>query len=157
MYSSRIDLSDHVRKQSVALLQARLSDCLDLETQLKQAHWTVRGLNFYQLHQLFDALHGEIEEFVDTIAERIASIGGIPDGRVKTTAANSSLYEYALETHGGEGHLKAVAAVMAQFGKALRADIDAAAELGDADTSDVFTEVSRAIDKQLWFVEAHLV
>ena len=156
MYSSRIDLSDHVRKQSVALLQARLSDCLDLETQLKQAHWTVRGLNFYQLHQLFDALHGEVEEFTDTIAERIASIGGVPDGRAKTTAANSSLYEYSLETHGGESHLKAVAAVLAQFGKALRADIDAAAELGDADTSDVFTEVSRAIDKQLWFVEAHL-
>jgi starvation-inducible DNA-binding protein len=156
MYTSRLDIPDHTRKASIHLLQSRLSDALDLEAQMKQAHWNVRGLNFLQLHQLFDAVHDVVEGFVDILAERITALGGVADGRVQTTAAATSLYEYALETTGGEAHLRAVAAVLAQFGKSLRADIDTAAELPDADTADVFTELSRETDKQLWFVEAHL-
>ena len=157
MYQSHLDLPAHVRKGAITLLQARLSDAIDLEAQTKQAHWNVKGHDFFQLHELFDKIHGEVEEFVDTIAERITALGGVADGRVQTTAKNSTLYEYSLETHGGEAHLKAVAAVLAQFGKAARADIDHAAELGDADTADVFTEISRETDKQLWFIEAHLL
>jgi starvation-inducible DNA-binding protein len=156
MYTRRLDLPDHVRKHAIRLLQSRLSDSLDLEAQLKQAHWTVRGLNFYQLHKLFDDLHDQVEEHADTLAERISALGGVPDGRVQTTARTTSLYEYALETRTGEQHLKAVAAALAEFAKLLREDIDKAAEIGEADTADVFTEISRAIDKQLWFVEAHL-
>ena len=157
MYTSHLDLSEHVRKGSVALLQARLSDALDLEAQMKQAHWNVKGRDFIQLHELFDKVHGLVEEFVDTIAERITTLGGVADGRVQTTAKRSSLYEYSLETSTGEQHLKVVAAVLGQFGKAVRADIDAADKLGDKDTADVFTEISRETDKQLWFVEAHLM
>ena len=123
---------------------------------MKQAHWNVKGRDFFQLHELFDKIHGYVEEFVDMIAERITTLGGVADGRVQTTAKNTSLYEYSLETQGGEAHLKAVAAVLAQFGKAVRADIAKAADLGDADTADLFTEISRETDKQLWFVEAHL-
>jgi starvation-inducible DNA-binding protein len=156
MYTSRLDLSDHVRKGAIALLQARLSDALDLEAQTKQAHWNVKGRDFIQLHELFDKVHGIVEEQVDTIAERITALGGVADGRIQTTAKKTQLYEYSLETVTGEEHLKVVAAVLAQFGKAVRKDIGAAAELGDADTADVFTEVSREIDKQLWFIEAHL-
>jgi starvation-inducible DNA-binding protein len=152
-----IDLSDHIRKGSIALLQARLTDALDLEAQLKQAHWNVKGRHFIQLHELFDKTHGEVEDFVDTLAERITSLGGVADGRVQTTAKNTSLYDYALETRAGEDHLKAIAAVLAQFGKAVRANIEDAAKLGDADTSDLFTGISRETDKQLWFVEAHLI
>ena len=157
MYQSHLDLSSHVRKGAIALLQARLSDSIDLEAQMKQAHWNVKGRDFFQLHELFDKIHGEVEDFVDTIAERITALGGVADGRVQTTAKNTSLYEYSLEAHGGEAHLKAVAAALAQFGKATRADIGHAAELGDADTADVFTEISRETDKQLWFAEAHLM
>ena len=155
MYSTRLDIPEHLRKAAIDILQARLSDALDLEAQTKQAHWNVRGLNFFQLHQLFDAVHGEVEEFVDTIAERITALGGIADGRVQTTCTNTTLYEYALETGGGEQHLRAIGAVLAQFAKVVRADIEAAATLPDADTADVLTEVSRRTDKQLWFVEAH--
>lgn len=156
MYTSRLDIPDHTRKTSIGLLQSRLSDALDLEAQMKQAHWNVRGMQFLQLHQLFDAVHGEVEAFVDTLAERITALGGVADGRVQTTAEATSLYQYALETRGGEAHLRAVAAVLAQFGKSLRVDIEKAAELPDADTADIFTELSRETDKQLWFVEAHL-
>src|SRR5262245_5320388 len=156
MYTSRIDLSDHVRKGTIAILQARLSDALDLEAQTKQAHWNVKGRDFIQLHELFDKIHGVVEDQVDTIAERITALGGVADGRIQTTAKQSQLYEYSLATVTGEDHLKVLASVLAQFGKAARQDINAASELGDADTADVFTEVSREIDKQLWFIEAHL-
>ena len=155
-YSSRLDISDHVRKTSIALLQARLSDALDLEAQMKQAHWNVKGRDFYQLHQLFDSIHGEVEEFVDLLAERITTLGGVADGRVQTTAKTTALYEYPLQSSSGEAHLKSVAAALGQFGKLVRADIDAATTHGDADTADLFTQVSRENDKQLWFVEAHL-
>src|SRR5262245_25004308 len=156
MYQSHLDLSPHVRKGVIALLQARLSDSIDLEAQMKQAHWNVKGKDFFQLHLLFDKIHGEVEEFVDTIAERITALGGVADGRVQTTGKSTQLYEYPIAASGGEAHLKAVAAVLAQFGKAVRGDIDKAAEMGDAATADVFTEISRETDKQLWFVEAHL-
>lgn len=155
-YTSRLDLSRAVTKASIELLQARLVDAIDLEAQMKQAHWNVRGKDFMQLHELFDSIHSIVEEFVDTIAERIAALGGVADGRVQTVAAKSHLYEYPLEARGGEAHLKAVAGSLAEFGKLVRADIDAAAEGGDQDTADLFTGISRETDKQLWFVEAHL-
>lgn len=150
------DLSAHVRKEAVALLQPRLSDALDLEAQLKQAHWNVKGPNFFQLHELFDKIHSDVEDFADTLAERITALGGTADGRVQTTAKASALNEYPLAAHDGVSHLKLVAGALATFGKAVRAGIDAATAAGDADTADVFTEISRGTDKALWFVEAHL-
>jgi starvation-inducible DNA-binding protein len=156
IFSSSLDIPQHVRRIAIGLLQARLSDSLDLEAHLKQAHWNVKGRNFFQLHELFDKLHDEIETLSDTLAERITALGGIADGKVQTTAASTTLYEYPLEASGGEAHLKAVAGALAAFAKQVRSNIDKATEAGDADTADVFTEVSRATDKQLWFVEAHL-
>jgi len=156
VYSTRLDIPDHARKAAIEILQARLSDALDLEAQMKQAHWNVRGPNFFQLHQLFDSLHDTVEGYVDLLAERITTLGGVADGRVQTTAAATKLYEYALATKGGEAHLRAVAAVLGQFAKSVRSDIDETANLPDADTADVLTEVSRGVDQQLWFVEAHL-
>ncbi|HWA01028.1 MAG TPA: DNA starvation/stationary phase protection protein Dps [Caulobacterales bacterium] len=157
MYETRLDLSETVRNASIALLQARLSDAIDLEAQMKQAHWNVKGKDFFQLHELFDKIHGDVEEFVDLIAERITTLGGVADGRVQTTGKKTSLAEYPLAAVSGEAHLKAVAAALGAFGKAVRADIDKAAEVNDADTADLFTQISRETDKQLWFVEAHLV
>jgi starvation-inducible DNA-binding protein len=155
-FTSRIDLSEHTRKHASALLQARLSDALDLEAQAKQAHWNVKGPHFLPLHELFDRVHGEVEEFVDLLAERIATLGHIADGRIATTAAASTLYLYPLEAAGGEAHLKALSASIAAFGKAVREGIAEAETIGDADTVDLFTQVSRETDKQLWLLEAHL-
>src|SRR4051812_10530415 len=104
MYQTHLDLPPHVRKGVVALLQARLSDAIDLEAQTKQAHWNVKGKDFFQLHELFDKIHGEVEDFAALIAERITSLGSTADGRVQNTAKNSQLYEYSLETNGGEAH-----------------------------------------------------
>lgn len=156
MYESRIDLPPEIRKRSIAVLQARLSDALDLAAQMKQAHWNVKGRDFFQLHQLFDNIHKSATGFVDALAERITALGGIADGRVQTTARASTLYEYPLQAGEGDAHLKAVAVALANFGRAARADIAETAAIGDADASDLLTGISQATDKQLWFVEAHL-
>jgi starvation-inducible DNA-binding protein len=155
-FTSRIDLSEHVRKQSCALLQACLSNALDLEAQAKQAHWNVKGPHFLQLHELFDRVHDEIENFVDLLAERITTLGHVADGRIATTSAQTSLYLYPIEAHGGEAHLKALAASVGAFGKSVRASIADAETADDADTADLFTQISRETDKQLWLIEAHL-
>lgn len=157
MYTSQLDLPSGVEHASIVRLQARLSDAIDLEAQLKQAHWNVRGRDFIQLHQLFDSIHEKVEAFVDTLAERIATLGGVADGRIQTAASASQLDEYPLSAIAGEDHLRAVAGAIAQFGKAVRAEIERAADGGDAVTADLFTEISRSADQQLWFVEAHLV
>ncbi len=156
MYASRLDLRDEIRNESIAHLQARLSDALDLGAQLKQAHWNVKGRDFFQLHKLFGRIHGEVDGYVDTLAERITTLGGVADGRIATTATDTGLNPYPLQARDGEAHLKAVARALSQFGGAVRQDVDAATAVGDADTADVFTEISRGTDKQLWFVEAHL-
>ncbi|WP_198350982.1 DNA starvation/stationary phase protection protein Dps [Flavisphingomonas formosensis] len=147
-----------MRRQAVTLLQAALSDALDLDAQTKQAHWNVRGPQFLQLHELFDKLHDEVEGFVDLLAERITTLGHTADGRVQTTAALSTLYVYPLEARHGEAHLRALSASLASFGARMRAGIAAAESEGDADTADIFfTEISRGSDKQLWLIEAHLL
>ena len=156
MFATRLDLSVQIRSESIKLLQARLSDALDLEAQAKQAHWNVRGKTFFQLHELFDKIHSDVEEFVDTIAERITTLGGVADGRVQTTAKSTTIPEYPLDATSADVHLKAFSAAIAEFGKTVRLDIDKATKFGDADTADVFTEISRAADQQLWFVESHL-
>ncbi|WP_156255048.1 DNA starvation/stationary phase protection protein Dps [Sandarakinorhabdus oryzae] len=157
MYTSRLDLPEHVRHAAIALLQAMLANAVDLVRQAKQAHWNVKGPNFFMLHQLFDALHDTVEEFEDTIAERITALGGTADARVQTVAATTVLYDYPIAASSGEAHLKALAGSLGEFGKHARAAIEAAAVAGDADTADLFTGLSRECDKQLWFVEAHLV
>lgn len=156
IHKSRIDLSPQVRERIMALLQAQLSDALDLEAQLKQAHWNVKGKSFLQLHGLFDDAHGAVEEFVDMIAERIVALEGVADGRVQTTAQTSRLRAYPLAAQSAEAHLSAVADALAAFGATLRKNIDDAASAGDQGTADLLTGISRENDKRLWLVEAHL-
>jgi starvation-inducible DNA-binding protein len=156
MYDTRIDLVSRIREASIAALQAQLASSVDLFTQVKQAHWNVKGPNFIALHELFDSVAEIVEEQSDLIAERITALGGRADGTVRVAAESSTLVEYPLAITAGPNHVAAVADRLASYGRAARANIDHAAGLGDADTADLFTEISRAIDKQLWFVEAHL-
>lgn len=155
MHDTRNDLPTKTRAKVIELLNARLADALDLEAQSKQAHWNVKGPNFIALHELFDKVHGRVEEHVDTIAERIVALGGTALGTVSVVAKASSLSAYPLQIVDGLDHVDALAGSLAAFGKLVRKAIDASAKLGDAGTSDLFTGVSRDIDQQLWFVEAH--
>ncbi|MGC3966956.1 MAG: DNA starvation/stationary phase protection protein Dps [Pirellulales bacterium] len=149
-------LSADIRSKAIALLQARLADCADLQTQTKQAHWNVKGGNFIALHKLFDEIYGDVGEYVDEIAERGVALGGTMHGTARSIAAKSSLPEYPLEIKGWREHATAFSGALATFGKSARAAIDEATQFGDADTADLFTGISRGIDKWLWMVEAHL-
>ena len=155
MYKTRIDLPDNVRKAAIEFLQARLADAVDLTTQAKQAHWNVKGPNFIALHELFDKVADDAGEYADLIAERITALGGVAEGTAVVAAERSILPPYPLAIAEGPEHVDALATALAAIGKAVRANIDQAAEIGDQDTADIFTEVSRGLDKNLWFVEAH--
>lgn len=156
MHSTKNDISAETREKIVETLNARLADSIDLKSQAKQAHWNVKGMSFIGLHELFDRVATEVETYTDTIAERITTLGGTALGTVRVTAQKSSLSEYPLEITDGRDHVDALSSAMATFGKNVRAGIDEADELGDKDTADLYTEVSREIDKLLWFVEAHI-
>jgi starvation-inducible DNA-binding protein len=156
MFKTKNDLSEGARVKVIELLNARLADCTDLQTQTKQAHWNIKGPNFIALHELFDKINEEVEDYVDDIAERAVQLGGIAEGTARMVAKRSSLAEYPANAVDGRSHVEALATALAAFGKSARKAIDQANELNDADTADLFTEVSRGIDKWLWFVEAHL-
>ncbi|MHB8420168.1 MAG: DNA starvation/stationary phase protection protein Dps [Myxococcales bacterium] len=154
MYPTRNDLSETTRVKMIELLNARLADAVDLTTQLKQAHWNVKGPTFIALHQLFDEIVEDAEDYVDGLAERAVQLGGTADGTARSVARRSTLAEYPAASTGAE-HVEAVAKALAAFGTHVRAAIAAAAKLDDADTADLFTEISRGADKWLWMVEAH--
>jgi starvation-inducible DNA-binding protein len=156
IFSTRIDLAPEIREEIVALLNQQLADSFDLYSQIKQAHWNVKGAQFYQLHELFDKLADEMAEYVDLMAERATALGGTALGTVRLAAEASRLPEYPLETVASLPIVEALAVRYAQLAATTRAAIDAAASHGDADTADLFTEISRGLDKALWFLEAHL-
>lgn len=156
MNPTRNDIPATAREQIVLILNARLADAVDLKSQVKQAHWNVKGAQFLQLHELFDAIAGRVDAQADELAERAVQLGGLALGTVRLAAGASSLPEYPSNLTAGLAHAAAVADRLAIYGAALRAAIDAATALGDADTADLFTGFSREADKDLWFVEAHL-
>ena len=156
MFNTKNDLSEAVRVKVVELLNARLADAIDLQTQTKQAHWNVKGPNFIALHELFDKVNEDVEDYVDDIAERAVQLGGVAEGTARMAAKRSSLNEYPANAVDGRSHVEALSSALAAFGKSARKGIDQANEFNDSDTADLFTEISRGIDKWLWFVEAHL-
>lgn len=156
LISTQNNLAESTRREMIELLNQQLADALDLGLQTKQAHWNVKGPHFIGLHELFDKAAEEIEEFIDGIAERAVQLGGVALGTVQVVAKSSRLPAYSLTISSGKEHVTELSGALAKFGATTRAAIDTAAKAGDADTADLFTEVSRGVDKLLWFVEAHL-
>ncbi len=157
LYGTRIDLAEDIRVKVIEILNQTLAATLDLKTQTKQAHWNVKGMDFYQLHELFDEMATELEEYVDMVAERVTALGGVAKGTARIAASESILAEYDLNAVTGEEHVTALANSFGTYANHVREAIDTTDELGDADTADLYTEISRTIDKRLWFLEAHLV
>lgn len=156
MYATKNDIPEQARTKLVELLNQRLADAVDLQTQTKQAHWNVKGPDFIQLHELFDEINEDVENYVDLIAERAVQLGGEARGTARDAAAASQLKEYPQHLANGRGHVEALSNALSTFGKVARQAIDSSEELRDKDTADIFTEISRGTDKWLWFVEAHL-
>jgi starvation-inducible DNA-binding protein len=155
-YATKIDLSAETRSKIVALLNQQLADTFDLFSQIKQAHWNVKGMHFIALHELFDKLAEEAEDYVDDIAERATALGGVAVGTARASGKASRLAEYPLDGVHGKVAVEALVERYAALAASTRKAIDAAASLGDAGTSDLFTGISRGLDKSLWFLEAHL-
>jgi starvation-inducible DNA-binding protein len=156
LYPTKNDLPESSRINAIGLLNQRLADCIDLQTQCKQAHWNVKGADFIALHKLFDEINEEVEEYVDLLAERVVQLGGIAEGTARAVAGRTSLQEYPLNLSSGAEHVDALSDALAQFGRTARIGIEEMNELEDADSADILTEISRGTDKWLWFVEAHL-
>jgi starvation-inducible DNA-binding protein len=155
LHQTKNDMREETRRAMIELLNQELSDVLDLGLQAKHAHWNVKGPHFIGLHEFFDKVAEEFEEFSDGIAERAVELGGVAQGTIQVVAKNTRLKEYALTLVSGTEHVSALSDALASFGATTRAAIGIAGEAGDADTADLFTEVSRGIDKLLWMVEAH--
>jgi len=156
MHETRNDIPQEQREQLVGVLNRQLGDTLDLYTQTKFAHWNVKGSDFIQLHELFDELAGHLIGFVDLIAERATALGGTALGTARMSAATSTLTEYPSDAVEGMAAVAALADRFGAYARSTRIAIDEAEKFGDTDTNDLFTEVSREVDKDLWFLEAHL-
>jgi starvation-inducible DNA-binding protein len=157
LHPTHNDLEQGVREKSVALLNQQLADAFDLYSQTKQAHWNVKGMQFQQLHLLFDDLAEQLEGHIDEIAERATALGGTALGTARMAAAASRLPEYPLGAVDGRAHLEALVERFALLAESVREAIDTTAGWDDADTADLFTGVSRSLDKSLWFLESHLL
>jgi len=153
---SRNGLDAVVCEKATSLLNQHLADLNDLYSQTKHAHWNVKGMQFFQLHELFDILAGFLEEYVDLIAERTTALGSTAFGTVRVCAAASRLPEFSFGARTGKQYVEALAVGFSLLAASSRAAIDATAAMGDANTADVFTEVSRGLDKHLWFLRSHL-
>jgi starvation-inducible DNA-binding protein len=144
LYATKNDLPEASRAEAITLLNNRLADAIDLQTACKQAHWNVKGPQFIALHKLFDEINEDVEDYVDLIAERAVQLGGIAEGTARVAAQRSTLLDYPLTIATGEEHVAALSDTIEEMN-----------ELEDAGSADIFTEISRGVDKWLWFVEAH--
>ena len=156
MFKTSIDIPERRRVELITLLNTRLADTLDLKLQTKHAHWNVKGPQFHELHELFDQIAARLEGASDQLAERVTALGGTANGTARQVAAASTLAEYDLHATAGSEHERALASRLSRLCAAVRAAIDESTRLGDLATADLFTEIARSADKDLWFLEAHL-
>lgn len=146
-------LPEEQQSRLIEILNRRLADAIDLQLQSRQAYWNVKGPNFMALRELFDKVTKGVEEYTSLIAERIVQLGGKAEGTAHAVAGRSSLDGYLLATADGNSHIEMLSTTLTDFGRHTRYASVQANELKDADTSDIFTEIARGIDKWLWFVE----
>jgi starvation-inducible DNA-binding protein len=154
-FPTRNDLPATARADVIAIMNGHLADLTDLASQVKHAHWNVKGLQFIALHELFDKLHAEFDGPIDDLAERITALGGVANGTLRRAAAASRVTEFPADTFEGTEVVRALADRYAELAKSVRKAIDETDDRGDKDTADLYTGLSRQLDKALWFLEAH--
>jgi starvation-inducible DNA-binding protein len=155
-FPTKNDLKSNAKSVAIELLNARVADCIDLALLTKQAHWNLKGRQFIAVHEMLDGFRTQVDDYVDTMAERVVQLGGTALGTTQTTAKGTTLDPYPVDIYAIQDHLNALIDRYGKVANSVRASIDQAEEAGDADTTDIFTEVSRGLDKALWFLEAHI-
>ena len=156
MKSPDTGIASNTKSAMIALLNAQLADAIDLALITKQAHWNLKGPTFIAVHEFLDEVRDDIDEHVDIIAERVAQLDGVALGTIQSVDKATKLPPYPTEIRKVEDHLKALTEHFAAVSKSAREGIDTADEAGDADTTDILTAYSRALDKNLWFIKSHL-
>jgi starvation-inducible DNA-binding protein len=156
MPTTRNSIHDNARKAAIAALGARMADAIDLALAIKHAHWNVRGPQFIAVHEMLDTLRTQMDDHVDTMAERVSQLAGTPQGTLQGVSGATSLPAYPADAKTIEAHMTALADRYGAFANAVRKDIEAVGDAGDPTSADVLTQVSRGVDKALWFIEAHL-
>ena len=156
LFGTKNDLASNTRNNSIALLNKLLADSIDLALLTKQAHWNLKGPQFIAVHEMLDGFRTQLDEHVDTVAERAVQLGGTALGTAQTVADKTSLKPYPTDIHKIKDHLHALIDRYGKVANGVRAGVGESAEAGDADTSDVLTAYSRFLDKSLWFLEAHV-
>jgi starvation-inducible DNA-binding protein len=154
--ATRIDISRPNRQKVEALLNQMLADLTDMALRTKHAHWNVTGPHFIALHKHFDGLYDVLQGHVDAVAERAAALGAFVPGRLSDAAKATRLPEFPQSTREGMAVVKALASALAAVSNAAREGIDTAEAEKDMVTSDLLTQVSGDLDKQLYFLESHL-
>ena len=148
-------LEENARQAMISVLNDRLADSTDLQVALKQAHWNCKGTGFIGFHELLDAVADHMREHSDLMAERAVILGGYARGTIQVAVEKSTLDPYPVELEDIPRHAQELRDRLMAFGAKVREAIEAADEAGDEDTADLFTEVSRTVDKDAWFVGAH--
>jgi starvation-inducible DNA-binding protein len=156
LHETHNSLASNTRTVAIRLLNARLADSIDLALATKQAHWNLRGPQFIAVHEMLDGLRATLDGHVDTVAERVAQLGGVALGTTQAVAAASTLQAYPTGISQVREHLASLIERYAHVANTVRAAIDEADTAGDAATADIFTAYSRDLDKALWFLEAHV-
>lgn len=153
---THVDLDMEIRMDMIELLNAQLADAFDLYSQVKQAHWNVKGMNFIAIHKLFDEIAEEVLEHVDAIAERVTTLGGVAMGTARLSAKNSRLPEIELSALKSEDAVRMVAERLGNFAGSSRTAIETSDKAGDLVTADLFTEIAGELDKYIYFLDSHL-
>src|SRR5947207_10016352 len=118
IYKTENDIPQELRLKLKVLANQGLADAVDLQMQLKQAHWNVKGPHFIGLHELFDKIDEAVESYVNLIAERIVQLGGIAEDPVHVAAGRSRLEEYRLVIADGRAHVEAFSHALSTCGRA---------------------------------------
>jgi starvation-inducible DNA-binding protein len=156
LHSTRIDIPAEIRLYLMTLLNQTLACTVDLRSQVKQASWNVKGKEGAQLRAVFATIAAELDAYADLMAERLVVLGGVALGTARTAATHSTLSEYPGDLAAGDAHVLALAERFAPYTTAMRDAITYAADVGDADTAAVYTDISRGVDQRLRFLESHL-
>jgi starvation-inducible DNA-binding protein len=145
-----------IRAYVIGLLNQTLACTIDLRSQVKQAAWNVKGSAFVQLQSLFTTLATELDAYVDLVADRIAELGGVVRGTARMAVMQSTLPEYPADLVAGDEHVLALAERFAHYATGVRANIAQATDVEDANTANLYTDISRGIERRLGGLDAHL-
>ena len=156
MHKSPSHLPEDARAKIAETLNARLADGLDLHSQIKVAHWNIKGPQFAALHPLFETFAVGLALHNDTLAERAVTLGAKAYGTARHVAKTSNIPEYPQETTRDLDHVKLLAERIEAYLVGARESRVIAEKLGDTDTVDVLTQVVTEFEKHAWFLRASL-